>query len=457
MASDRDPVGETAALHPDRLAVRDGTVEVTWAQLDERVATLAGALRSRGVERGTRVAVVATPGLEPITAVHACVRLGASVVPLSPRAPQAEVGRQLADCRPAVVLDEEALTALRRGVAERIEAQPVTDDQEVCVVYTSGSTASPKGVRLTLGNHRASAAGCAHSLRGLDPDDVWLLALGPHRVGGFAVLMRSALFGFAVDVLPRFDEATVVAAFEREEGATLASFVPAMLARTLDRGGAGALRRARALLLGGAPAPARDVREWAAAGLAVCPSYGLSETCSQIATVPPGEAAAMAGTAGMVNPFASVDVGDGEIVVHGPVVSPGYVDPAAGTGFVGAPPDHRFRTGDLGTFDERGALVVTGRVDLTINTGGEKVAPEEVEAVLAGHRGVADAAVRGVPDAVYGQRVEALIVGDAEVDDLAAWCRDRLAPHKVPRQWTFVDALPRSEDGKLLRRELGIS
>ena len=446
-----DPVAVAAAAHPSGTAVRDAATTVTWAELDERVATTAAHLRDRGASTGTRVAVVARPGLDLVTTVHACIRVGAAVVPLSPRAPSQEIDQQITDCDPIVVLRDDADLAsiAAQPHAAPVGPQTVTEDQDVCVIYTSGSTGTPKGVRLTLGNHRASAAGCAASLGGFDPGDVWLVALGLHRIGGFAVLLRSALYGFAIDVLPRFDEDAVIGAFGR--GATLASFVPAMVVRTMDRGGASALQRARALLLGGAPAPAPAVATWAAAGLRVCPSYGMSETCSQVATVPPGEAATYAGTAGFVHPFAEVEVAhDGEIVVSGPVVAPGYV------GRGGALADGRFHTGDIGRFDDRGALVVTGRRDLTINTGGEKVQPEEVEAVLASHPSVRDAAVRGVPDATYGEVVEALVVvtDRTAASALKEWCRERLAPHKLPRRFTFVDALPRSEDGKLLRTDL---
>src|SRR5262249_20911495 len=152
--------------------------------------------------------------------------------------------------------------------------------------------------------------------------------------------------------------------------------------------------------------PAEQVRLWAEQGLPVCPTYGLTETCSQVALVPPGRAAELAGTAGTVCPHAAIEIVDGEIVVSGPSVSPGYVAADMGP----APAHGRFRTGDLGRLTD-GVLTVLGRADATIITGGENVHPDEVEAVLRAHPRVADAAVAGRPDELWGEVVAAWVVG----------------------------------------------
>ncbi len=138
---------------------------------------------------------------------------------------------------------------------------------------------------------------------------------------------------------------------------------------------------------------------------------------------------------------ATVTIDDDVITVSGPVVSPSF--------------DGRVVTGDLGHFDDRGALVVTGRRDDVIITGGEKVQPAEVEDVLRRHPAVRDVAVAGRSDRVYGQALEALIVGEgATPEEIVAWSRERLPSHQVPRRVRFVERLPRSDGGKLLRREL---
>jgi len=228
------------------------------------------------------------------------------------------------------------------------------------------------------------------------------------------------------------------------------SLVPTMLARLLDAGGLEPLRRLRAILVGGGSAPADVVQRWAGLGLKVCPTYGLTETCSQVTVVPPGRAVDLGGTAGLVGPHASISVVAGEIVVSGPCVSPGYVNP----GLTPAPDGRSFPTGDLGRLED-GVLTVLGRRDDTIFTGGENVRPEEVEAVLLQHPRVGDAAVAARPDPLWGEVVAAWIVGDGVTEpELEGWCRERLPTFKVPRRWSFMERLPRSEGGKVLRRLL---
>jgi O-succinylbenzoic acid--CoA ligase len=362
----------------------------------------------------------------------------------------------LADARPRAIV-EDANVALLPNAARG-------EDGDAVVLYTSGTTGAPKGVRQTLANHVASAVGCRRSLATSERDR-WLLMLQPHHVGGLALFLRSALDGQPLIALPHFEEATVLQAIERYRP-TLVSAVPTMVARLVSAGGTDALRGLRAILLGGAPAPRRQLEDWIDLGLPIAPSYGLTETCSQIATVPPARARELVGTAGLVNEGATIEIlprpdlapaGDldpapvGEIVAGGPSVSPGYVNPA----IPGGPSGGRFASGDLGRLRD-GVLTVLGRIDDCIVTGGENVQPDEVEAVLRAHPAVRDAAVAGRPDVTWGQVVTAWVVADhVDERELDRWCRERLPSPKVPRRWHRVGAVPRSEGGKLLRRELG--
>jgi O-succinylbenzoic acid--CoA ligase len=222
---------------------------------------------------------------------------------------------------------------------------------------------------------------------------------------------------------------------DRERGVTLVSLVPTMLARLLDAG----LEQPPTLrwaLLGGGPIPPALVRRAAAAGVPVASTYGMTEACSQIAT--------------HGWPLAGVELrvtADGELLVRGPTVAPGAVDP-----------DGWLHTGDLAALDEGGRLTVIGRSADTIITGGENVAPAEVEAVLLEHHAVADAAVHARPDSDWGERLVATVVlrkgADTSPEELRAHCASRLAPFKVPKAVELTGALPRSPTGKLLRREL---
>ena len=437
-----DPLRDLARRHGPRRAVSDRSAGfwVTWFDLDDLAHTWARRFESLGLLPGSRVAVVEPAGIRLAALLHACLRSGAAIVPISPRWPAAEVERVLADCRPALLV--------RDGEPERLQDPHTGPAGDACVLYTSGTTGVPKGVRLTLANHVASAEGCRRQL-GAGESDRWLSLLAPHHVGGLAMFLRAAVCNQPLVTLARFDEGAALEAIGADRP-TLLSVVPTMLARLLEAGGAEQLRGLRAILVGGAPATGAQVRHWASLGLPVCPTYGLTETCSQVALVPPGRAAELAGTAGTVCPHASIAIEDGEIVVSGPSVSPGYVTP----GIEPSPSRERFRTGDLGRLDD-GVLTVLGRRDATIITGGENVHPEEVEAALRAHPAVTDSAVAGRPDGTWGEVVAAWVVAEGATEaDLEGWCRERLAPFKVPRRWSFVDRVPRSEGGKLLRRLL---
>jgi O-succinylbenzoic acid--CoA ligase len=250
------------------------------------------------------------------------------------------------------------------------------------------------------------------------------------------VLLRGLLYGTTAVLLPPpFDAAHATRAL-MDERVTLASLVPTMLARMLDHG----LARPphlRAVLLGGAPADPTLLARASAAGVPVAQTYGMTEACSQVTVSEPGAPE----TAGW--PLAGVTVtleADGEILVAGPTVAGGGV----------------LRTGDLGRLDERGRLTIVGRKADTIVTGGENVAPAEVEAVLLAHPAVAEAGVFARPHAEWGEAVTARVVLREPVDlgELRTFCAERLAGYKVPKAIEPVDALPRTASGKLLRRAL---
>jgi O-succinylbenzoic acid--CoA ligase len=318
-------------------------------------------------------------------------------------------------------------------------------DSVAVVIHTSGTSAAPKPVELTYGNLLWSALGSAVAL-GLDADERWLCALPPSHVGGLSILVRSAIYGTTTVVHERFETGRVLRALCEEE-ITLVSLVATTLARLLDAG----LERPpklRCALTGGGPVPAALVERAAKAGVPVSTTYGLTEACSQVTTAP--VAALASGEFGAGPPLFCTRVRcaeDGEILVAGPTVAPS------------APADDGWlHTGDLGTRDEHGRLSVTGRKADTIVSGGENVAPSEVEAVLESHPDVFEAAVVGRADAEWGEAVTAIVVSgtsDATVESLRTYCAASLAPYKVPKRIVIrTEPLPRTRSGKLLRREL---
>ena len=273
------------------------------------------------------------------------------------------------------------------------------------IVHTSGTTGKPKPVELSAGNVLASALGTA-ALLGVHADDRWLVPIPLHHVGGLMVLLRSVIY------------ATTAVVGQHDPDATLASMVPTQVVRGLDRG----MPKLRAILLGGGPV-SPELR----AHPLVRETYGMTETTS------------MATLDGFPLPGVDVSIAeDGEIVIAGPIV--------AGGGGV-------HHTGDLGRIKD-GRLHVIGRKSDLIITGGENVAPAEIEGVLAEHPDVADVAVVGRPDAEWGEAVVALIVGTADAEALRAFCRERLPGFKVPKRFEVVSQLPRTDSGKLIRASL---
>jgi O-succinylbenzoic acid--CoA ligase len=305
------------------------------------------------------------------------------------------------------------------------------------VMHTSGTTAAPRPVALTYGNWLASSLASAAAL-GLDHRERWLCPLPLVHVGGLSILIRSAIYATSVVLHARFEvDAVAGALMDPEEAITLVSLVPTMLARLLDAG----LERPPTLrwaLLGGGPIPPALLERAARAEVPVVSTYGMTEACSQIAT------------GGW--PLVGVDIRiaeDGEVLVRGPNVSP----PALAA-------DGWLHTGDLGKLDEQGRLTITSRKAETIITGGENVAPAEVEAALLEHPAVADAGVFGRPDWEWGEAVIAAVVvrdgAAVTVEDLRSHCAARLASFKVPKTVEFARRLPRTDTGKLVRRELGV-
>jgi O-succinylbenzoic acid--CoA ligase len=428
-----------ARTRPETTALQDAHgASRSYAQLHIRARRGARALTAQGVRRGDRVAIALPPGLPFAEALHACLLLGAVAVPCDLRLAERERERV---CAGAALVVSETFDAGEDGAPG---AAPGADsalgeehhdlDALAAVIHTSGTSAAPRPIELTYGNLLWSALGSAVALD-LDPRERWLCALPVSHVGGLSILVRSAIYATTAVVHERFDTELVLRAL-REQDVTLLSLVSTTLARLLDAG----LQRPPALrhvLTGGGPVPTALQERARAAGVPVSATYGLTEACSQVSTGGP--------------PLFCTRVriaDDGEIMVAGPTVAPGSRDP-----------DGWLHTGDLGSLDERGFLHVTGRIADTIVSGGENVAPAEVEAVLESHPGVREAAVLARPDPEWGEAVAAIVVARPGVDlraqELLAYCSERLARYKVPKQLDIATApLPRTNSGKLLRRSL---
>ncbi len=447
-----------AAAEPARAAIETPQGSRSYAQLLDDARAVASELSARGVVAGARVAIALPPGLAFTQALHACLLLGAVAVPVDLRLSATEWERIAAGAAMVVeepldtdgpAADTSALAASASAPAAAI-APPAGGhdlDATAVVIHTSGTTSAPRPVELTYGNFLWSALGSAVAL-GLDPNERWLCALPLSHVGGLSILMRSAIYGTTAVVHERFDTQLVLRALD-EQQITLTSLVATTLGRLLDAG----LDRPptlRCALTGGGPVPPALLQRARDAGVPVSQTYGLTESCSQATTTPLAAIGEDPRAAGTPLFCTKVEVApDGEILLSGPTVAPGGRDAN----------DGRLHTGDLGSLDEHGRLRVSGRASDTIVSGGENVAPTEVEAVLEAHPGVLEAAVIGRPDPQWGEAVSAIVVARANAtltgEGLRAHCAASLASFKVPKQFILTaDPLPRTRSGKLLRRGL---
>ena len=403
-----------ARERPDALAVN----ELTYAQLDARAKACASALGNAKVGPNDRIATTAG-GVDFAVLMHALPKLGAVLVPVNTRLAAAEREQVLRDARPRMVLGSAPGTEGVRPLETHADADAV-----FAVVYTSGTTGKPKPVELTYGNFQASADANAANL-GVEAGDRWLCCMPLFHVGGLSILTRSAIYGTHAVIHDGFDVDRVKRALADEQ-ITLVSLVATQLSRLLDAGVTAP--HLRAALIGGGPVP-KDLLD--RAPFPVIPTYGMTETCSQVWT-------------GRPLPGAEIANGpDGELLVRGPMVAPGAV---ADDGWL--------HTGDRGHIDEEGNLTVDGRIADTIVTGGENVAAAEVEEALLSHPAIKDAAVVGRPDPEWGQAVHAFVVAAGDTTDLDAHLRERLAGYKRPKAIREIDEIPRNAAGKILRGRL---
>ena len=368
--------------------------------------TVAGMSSRRGTGR---LVPVRLPALEAAAVIRAAWEAGDAVLVLDPRAPEPEI----------------------EGILTRMRSEAGVEPEIAAVVVTSGTAGAPKGVELTWDGLAASGAAVASALD-IGPVDRWLACLPLHYVAGLAVLGRAWATGTPVTVLERFDVRAVAGA-----DATLVSLVPTMVRRLREAGAD--LQRFRRILLGGGP-----VRE---EGPNIVATYGLTETWGGV--VHDG------------HPLDGVELALGEadeILVQGPMVMRAYrlAPEETAAAFT---TDGWLRTGDAGTIDADGKLLVVDRLRDLIITGGVNVSPSEVEAALGHHPRVADVAVAGAPDREWGERVVAYIVptepaSPPALADLRAFAADRLSAPKLPRELVVVGSIPRTSGGKVVRRLL---
>lgn len=486
--------GDRARIAPARVAIVDRGVELTYAHLEDRVRQLAARLRGAGIGRGDRIATLVGNSTGHVVLFFACAQVGAALAPLSWRQAPRELARQVDLLAPVLLVTEDETEALARelrgqllrpvtttqltgleadggvpSVRQAVPVEPVLDEDPLLIVFTSGTGSEPKAAVLS---HRAcwwTNLSLSRTVE-LGEDDVVLAVLPQFPVGGWNIQPLLAWWTGATVVLERsFDPGRVLSLIGERRVTTMMG-VPTqylMLAEhaSFPDADLGSLRSA---IVGGAPMPAPLLRTFHARGVALTQGYGLTEAGPNVLCLPPQEAIERAGWAGV--PYPHVDValmdpatgallegpGSGELLVRGPGLFSGYLHDEQGTGAVLR--DGWLSTGDVATRDREGYLRIVDRLKDIYISGGENVAPAEVEAVLRRHPAVAEAGVTGVPDARWGEVGLAVVVTRPGVptdeQDLLEHCRRELASFQVPVRVLEVDSIPTVGIGKTDRQAL---
>lgn len=499
-----------AESRPQQIAFADARRSVTYAELAGRTARLAGHLAELGLERGARAVIYLPNRVETVESYLAVTRAAAVGVPFNPQSSDSELAYLLDDCAASTVITGTAqLPQVRRvlldrpGVGVVVVADSTTSGREVggglpdyeslattwsirhpprddlgmdepaWMLYTSGTTGSPKGVVSTQRSSLWATGACTAPVLGLSPDDrvLWPMPLFhavAHNVGVLGVVAVGATAritdGLAADDILRT---------AREEGSTFLVGVPTMYHHMVELARSGAFEipaGLRVCMVAGSSCPVPLHEGFRAAfGIALLDSYGSTETGGAITTNLP-EGPYVPGSCGLPVPGLRLRLADprtgaevpqgaeGEIRVSSPALMRGYHRREEATAEVLA--DGWYRTGDIGRLDEAGYLTITGRVKELIIRGGENIHPGEIEKVLLRVDCVADAAVGGRPHEALGEVPVAYLVarpgsGGIDVESVLAMCRAELSSYKLPEELHEIDEVPRNAAGKIARKRLG--
>ncbi len=477
---------ETPALVPT-----DEGNGLSHGQLGEAVESLARRLRTLGIERRERVALVLPNGPEFLQLLLAIASLGAAAAPLNPTYTRDEYAFYLDDLDPRLLVlpagQVEAARAARpesttvvevvggdgglelaqggQAVEAETPFEPAHPDDIALLLHTSGTTSRPKQVPLTHRNLLASAAGIADHY-GLSESDVSYCVMPLFHVHGLVASTLATLLSGGTVAVPRRLSPRRLGAHLREHRVTWLSAGPTLHHMLLEHAGSEAAELPSLRFLrscSSALSPALLERAEAYYRVPMLEAYGMTEASHQIASNPLPPARHLAGSVGIptgtrirIVDRSGREVGpgrSGEVQIQGPGVTSGYLNnpQANAESFV----DGWFRTGDQAAVDD-GYLRLQGRLKEMIIRGGENVSPYEVEEILLGHPAVADAACFGIPDEKYGEEVAAAVALRAEASEreLIDHCRERLTTFKVPKTVYILDAIPRTPTGKLQRRRV---
>ena len=507
----------SAMLVPERTAIVFEGERYSYAQLKERVNRLADSLSRLGLEKGDRVAILQVNCNEYVEACFAVTKLGGIFVPLNFRAKAEELTHMLNAAEAKVFLvgsryfdlvnqmrprlpsikhfisidgEFEGMLSydelLATGSPEDRTFVELRDEDVAVLMFTAGTTGLPKGVPQDHNSYAVYVLGNVNPPDPELPPETNVLSMPLYHVAGMQALVAGIYGGRTLALMRQFDTKEWFETVQREK-ATRAMLVPTMLKRIIDDPDFGKydLSSLRVITYGGAPMPFEVIKRAIELfpGRSFINAFGATETASTICALGPEDhlftgketpeerekkLKRLSSSIGRPLDDVEIQIRDeegrvlppgqiGEIVARGPRVMKGYWKDEEKTRKAFTP-DGWYRTGDTGYMDEEGYVYITGRADDLIIRGGENISPEEVENVLYAHPKVAEAAVIGVPDVEWGQQVRAVVVlkpGEkATEEEIIDFCRDKLAGFKRPSSVVFVDELPKTSTGKILRRVL---
>jgi len=468
-----DLLAERARITPDRVAlisVETGE-RLTYAQLNDRANGAAAILFGVGFQSGDRVGLLAQNSIDFIAFFFGALKADVIVVPLSTRATAHELSIIAADCGMKMLFHDGSAPDVTDVTLTKLNIVPTTrplphrviDPESIaCLLYTSGTTGKPKGVMIPHRQLFANGYNTAINW-GLREDDIAPIFTPLYHAGGVAVfLIPLFLLGGTIVLHRGFDVAEVWETIERER-CTIVLGVPTIWKMLLDAPQFATvdLRHVRWFISGGAPLPAYLIDAYAQRGVTLKQGYGLTEVGVNCFTMTIEDARNKPGSIGRPMMFTEVrlvddagnDADTGEMWIRGPHVSSGYWNNPTAT--AEAYVDGWFRTGDVARIDADGYFFIAGRRKEMFISGGVNVYPAEVEAELLQHPNVSDAAVIAIADETWGEVGVAFVVAQDVADaDFVEFLGSRLTRYKIPRKFIFVDALPRTPYGKVLKEEL---
>jgi long-chain acyl-CoA synthetase len=490
-------VDNVARDHPTNTAVTDPTRELTYGELAEETNAFANALMELGVEPSDRVAMYLPNSVTFLTAYFGAMKRGAIPFPINMRFEGPEIEYVLADAGATAVVThgqfEDVITDLEVDTLEHIivvdgdrglaytdlvakastefSVYPRKEDELAELMYTSGTTGQPKGVKHTHRNLSTNARGIVRYLN-FGQSSVVLTVCPCFHVSGLNITTTPiVLTGAANHFLPSWDPETALQTIE-DEGVTYTFLIATMVIDLLNSGVAHKydLSSLEVVGVGGAPMPKdRIAAVEETLGVTLLEGYGMTDTTPLAATNREDAPTQKPGSIGQVcsevvdvrleHPETREEVGvykKGEILWRGDTVTPGYYEMPAKNDkvFVEREDGHWFRSGDIGRIDGDGFLFIEDRIDDMIITGGENVYPREIEDVLYAADEVSEAAVVGQSDERLGERIVAFVVGDSTPSDLDSLCREQLAGYKVPKEFRFADKLPKTSTQKINKMSL---